>query len=423
MKKRFNLSLIVPVSLSAVFMASNAMAANWLMLQGTEPEHQAPATKLWGFVQAEYIKTDDTKLPNGNSAAFNQIAPQLDTADSFNVKRARIGVRGNNLLLDSKVNYFLLAEFGNNGLTTGGNASRGQLTDASVTLNHIPGARVRVGLFKTPGSEEGMQAVAVANYINFSNVTDRIVNERYFENSVGNTGRSAPAGAFRDTGVQVFDTFNYGDWSHTYALMYGNGYGVEMSDNDSHKDVYAYLSTEKHFSKNRGGRSDSMKFYVWHQNGKRTLNDVGTVDRKRTGLGATYFDGTFRLGAEYVTADGMIYGGTSGAGVPDDGATFSVLPDEKAKGYYLDLGYRVIPSLELNVRYDMLDSATETASLHREFQTTTLGMQYFVNKKTTLRLNYELRDIDAPDLPSTAPVHKVLESIDDRISAQVSVHF
>ncbi len=130
------------------------------------------------------------------------------------------------------MNYFLLAEFGNNGITTGKGASQGQLTDASVTLNYIPGARVRAGLFKTPGSEEGLQAAFVANYINFSNATDRLLLERDFEYESGNTERDGPVGAFRDTGVQVFDTFNLGGWDTSYAVMIGNGSGLAVTNNN-----------------------------------------------------------------------------------------------------------------------------------------------------------------------------------------------
>lgn len=415
------------IALAGAMTSQSVHAANWLMLQGTEKDHQAPRAKVWGFVQAEYQQTDDTKLKAGpyvgKSAAFNQLAPQLDTSQGFNIRRARIGVRGNNFPLDSKVNYFFLAEFGNNGITTGGKASQGQLTDASVTLNHIPGARIRAGLFKTPGAEEGLQAIHVFNYINFTNATDRLLLERSFDNAVGNTGRNGPVGAFRDTGVQVFDAFRVGDWEHSYAVMLGNGNGLAMTDNDKHQDLYLYASTEKIFGDSKGPRRHGVKFYAWMQDGKRTLDDVGTVDRNRAGLGTTYWDGKIRAAAEYITADGMIYGGTTGAGVPDDGATFSVQPDEKAAGYYLDLGYRILPNLELNARYDMLDSGTEADANHREFQTTTLGAQYFFNKKTSLRVNYEMRSIEAPDLPSSHPVHDIVDSIDDRVSAQISLVF
>jgi hypothetical protein len=142
----FKSSLITAAILAGSVTVAPVQAANWLMLQGTEPANQAPRAKVWGFIQAEWQKTDDTKLKAGNfkgqPAAFNRIGPQLTSANTFNVKRARIGVRGANFPLDKNVNYFLLAEFGNNGITTGKGASQGQLTDASITLNHIPGARI-----------------------------------------------------------------------------------------------------------------------------------------------------------------------------------------------------------------------------------------------------------------------------------------
>ncbi len=434
------LKKILPAAIIAATISTSAQATNWLMLQGTEKPNQAPRAKVWGFAQLDYQQTADTQLKAGpfkdKPAAFNQMAPQLDTASGFNVKRARIGVRGNNFPIDSNVNYFLLAELGNNGITTGGKASQGQLTDASVTLNHIPGARLRVGLFKTPGSEEALQAAFVANYNNFSTVTDRILLERTFDYQAGNKGRNNPVGAFRDTGIQVFDTFKTGDWETSYALMFGNGNGLAFTDNDKYKDTYAYISTEKVFDGSKGGRRHGLKFYAWNHSGKRSFNDGTpaapgadvTQNRTRSGLGSTYFDGKYRLAAEYIVADGMIYGGTTGAGVPDDGATFSVLPDQKANGYYVSLGYRVKPNIELNLRHDILNSATDKngtggENAEREFKTTTLGAQYFFNPKTYLKANYEIRSIDAPNVPNASPVHDILDSIDNRISLQLTALF
>lgn len=412
--------------------SQSAQAANWLMLQGTEKKNLAPKPTVWGFVQAEYQQTDDTKLragPNqGESAAFNQMAPQLTTPAGFNIKRARIGIRGNNIASDDLINYFMLMEFGNNGITTGKGASKGQLTDASVTFNHIPGARVRVGLFKTPGSEEAMQGIGVMNYIHFSNATNRLLLERFFDKSKGNAERDGPVGAFRDIGIQVFDRFHVAGWEASYALMFGNGHGLTL-DNNKHKDTYVFAATEKRFGK-AGPRGQSVKFYAWNQNGKRTLDDVGDKNRSRSGLGTTFWNGTWRFGAEYILADGMIFAGTTGAGLPSNGATFTIQPDQKADGYYLDAGYRVVPNLELNLRYDYLDSGTKhdgdsgtPKDARRQFTTTTLGAQYFINKKTTLTANYEFRDIKAPNAADGAAVHEIVKAIDNRLSLQVRLIF
>jgi len=406
---------------SSLAIAPSAQAANWLMLQGTEKPNQAPRAKVWGFVQLEYQQTKDTKLKagpgKGKPAAFNQMAPQLTTASGFNVRRARIGVRGANFPLDPKVNYFILAEFGNNGITTGGKGSQGQLTDASITLNHIKGARIRAGLFKTPGSEEGLEGIAVFNYINFTSVTDRLLLERFFKKSTGDTGRSAPVGAFRDTGVEVFDSFNLKGWDTSYAVMLGNGNGLGYTDNDNHRDTYLYLSTEKVFGHSKGPRRHGFKLYAWSQSGKRTIQVSGVSqakNRNRAGVGTTYWDGKYRMAAEYTIADGMIYGGTTGARTPADGGTFVVQTDQKAHGYYLDLGYRVIPNLELDARYDNLDSGTGTSGINnasdeRIFSNTTLGAQYFFNKKTSLKVDYEIRNLTAPH--SNATAQKIVSGI------------
>lgn len=406
------------IALAGALTTQTVQAANWLMLQGTEADHQAPRAHLWGFVQADYQHTSDTKLPNGGNAAFNQMAPQQTSASGFNIKRARLAVRGANLPLDKNINYFMMAEFGNNGITTGGKGSAGQLTDASVTFNHIPGARVRVGLFKTPGSEESFKAIPVFNYVNYTSGTDRLLIERKVDKATGK--RPDPVYAARDTGLQVFDSFKFGEWEHSYAVMLGNGNGLSMSDDNNDRDLYLYASTEKYFGENKAGpRSKSMKFYAWSQSGKRNYGP-DKFDRDRKGLGMTYFDGKYRAAAEYVKADGMIFGGPAGGAA---GGALSVQTNQKADAYHVDLGYRVTPKAELNVRYDRLDSGTDNANKAqlREFTTTTLGAQYFLNLKTSVRLNYEIRNIDAPHAQQGAK--NIVDKIDNRVSAQVTMVF
>lgn len=417
---------------------SETQAANWLMLQGTEPAGAAPRAKLWGWVQPEYQMTDGSKLAagpwKGQDAVFNLIGPDLKSSETFQIRRARIGVRGTGMPLDSKVNYFFLAEAGNNGITRPQGGSM-QLTDASVTLNHIPGARVRIGQFKTPGSEEGLQAIHVFDYINFTNAGNQLLLERFFDGDGSDTQDpnrpNGSLGAFRDVGVQVFDSFRKKNWEHSYAVMLGNGNGINRADNDDNKDLYLYWSSELVYG-GKGGRREGLKLSAWWQDGKRTLTKAGAgeYDRTRWGAGFTFRKGKWRAAGEYVGADGMIFNGTDGGAAPGAAnnagtavASFNIAPEGEADGYYLHAGYAVTPKVELDLRYDVLNRLTDSTAGERKFDTTTLGAQYFFNKKSRLVFNYEIRNAEAPGLPGSAPPNQILGSMDDRVSLQFMAIF
>ncbi len=447
-----NITMLAGLSL----MSSHAIASNWLMLQGTEPSGSAPRAKVWGFVQPEYQSMSGTKLKagpfKGQDMSPNLVKPDNKTESAFNIRRARIGIRGTNLPLDPNVNYFVLAEMGNNGITT--KTKSIQLTDASITLNHIDGARIRIGQFKTPTAEEGLQAIHVFNYVNFTAGTDQLLLERFTDGdgSDGNgqpallpdgtpnptykattnpNGVNGPVGAFRDVGIQVFDAFKQGDWEHSYAVMLGNGNGINRSDNDDNKDTYVYWSSELVYG-GKGARREGLKLFAWNHSGKRTLttSGAGEYDRDRRGIGMTYLKDKVRAAAEYIKADGMIFNGSDGGAVPgasnnagDNISTLNVLTEDEADAYYLDFGYKILPNLELDLRYDVLNRGTETTAGEREFETITLGAQYFFNKKSRMTINYELRDQEAPGFPASAPPNLIADSLDDRLSLQWLVIF
>lgn len=421
--------------------STSTYAANWLSLQGTEKPGSSSRAKVWGFIQPEYQKTDGTKLPagtpfGGQNMSPNMIKPDNKSNESFNIRRARVGVRGTGFPLDDKVNYFFLAEFGHNGITKLGKTGVA-LTDASITLNHIPGARIRVGQFKTPTSEEGLQAIHVFNYVNFTSMTDQMMLERFTDGdgiaapTTNANGPNGSVGAFRDQGIQVFDTFKVKDWEHSYAVMYGNGNGINRTDNDNNKDTYLYWSSELVFG-GKGARREGLKMFAWNQDGSRTLttSGAGEYDRTRNGLGFTLLKGKYRAAAEYMTADGMIFNGSDGGAVPGSRnnadtttATINVLTDDESDGYYLDFGYKVLPKLELDIRYDVLNRATETVNGERVFDTVTLGAQYFFNKKTRVTFNYEIRNQDAPGFTDAQGPNLIADNLDDRLSLQLLAIF
>ena len=458
MKTKVTRFLCTVACAAAVMIATQAaQAANWLMLQGTEKPNAAPRAKVWGFIQPEYQYTKGTELEAGpwagTKAVFNQVRPDLKASSGFNVIRARVGVRGQPLPLDANVNYFFLAEFGNNGITRQGGGSA-KITDASITLSHIPGARIRVGQFKTPGAEEGLQAIHVFDYINFTNVTNMLLLERYFDTDGSATGPAAtspnkpngPVSAFRDIGVQVFDAFQVGSWELSYAAMYGNGNGITRGDNDDNREFYGYLSAEWLLGgrgAKAGPRRNGWKMFGWVQNGKRTIVDqkgntsaaddtLEEFDRKRWGIGTTFRYDRWRAGFEYVAADGMIFAGSDGGAVPGTASTntapppppgtissWNVQTEEKADGFYVDFGYYIFRNKwVIDFRYDRLNRGTEVDANERRFQTLTLGTQFFFNRKSRVLLNYEFRRAEAPNLPSTDTANRVLDSMDDRVAVQ-----
>ena len=429
--------------LAMTALTGSAQGANWLMLQGTEPAGTAARAKVWGFLQMRYDKDSSDPNAAGQYVPPKLLGPDLDSQSGFNVNRARIGARGTGFPLDSKVNYFLMAELGNNGIT----ANRGafaKMVDASVTLNYVPGARVRAGLFKYPGAEEGLQAIHVFDYLDFTEAAnglllERFPNAKYTANLPPQTkaqlqsggslnGFTSPVNAFRDVGVQVFDAFDVGgDWELSYAAMLGNGNGVEFKNTDGEYDKYLYLSAEKKYG-GKGPWAEGMKFFAWGQWGSRQLDNTNdgvdnlkTYDRNRAGLGMRYLKKPYRFTAEYINADGMIF-------VGPDKPSFQFAStngaNAKGSGWYMEGGWYIPKTRwELDLRYDTVTKLKGATDEH-QFDKWTLGVQYHFNRKTRLTVNYEMRDFQCT--ASTTPctnVNKNLSGVGNKLGVQLTAIF
>ncbi len=442
-QKQYKRALISAACTMAFAAAGPTQAANWLMLQGTEDPGASARANVWGFIQAKYEQDMSDPSAVGQYVPPKLLGPDLDAQDGFNINRARVGVRGTGFPLDSRINYFALLEMGNNGITAG-NGAFARLTDASITLNYIPGVRIRAGLFKTPGAEEGLQAIHVFDYINFTEATNGLLNERFpnqrytanlpaateaqLQGGASLNGFTSPVGAFRDVGVQAVDAFDVGnDWEVSYAAMIGNGNGIEFSNSDGEYDKYLYLSAEKHLG-GKGARAGGLKFFGWGQWGSRLLDNTNDsvanlvkYDRNRAGLGVKYLNKPFRVTAEYIAADGMVF-------VGPDKASFTFAStngaDAKASGWYVEGGW-YIPNtkFELDARFDTMTRLEDRSDEH-QFDKWTLGMQYHFNPKTRVTLNYEIRDFEctASSVPCTN-VNKNLSGVGDKVGVQLTAIF
>jgi hypothetical protein len=445
-KKQLKRALIGAVCSLGIAFSGAASALDWLMLQGTEPQDASAPVKVWGFVQANYMKDYSSANATGNVYVPPKLlGPNLNAQSGFNVLHAQVGVRGTGFPIDDHVNYFMLLEAGNAATNHTSTGSTGPaMTDASITLNYIKGARVRVGLFKYPGSEEGMQSTIATTYMDFSEATNALLLER-FPNATftGNiapatltslqasggalNGFTKPVGGFRDSGVQVFDSFDMGrDWSLTYAAMVGQGSGIELNNIDGKYDTYLYLATEKNLAST--GPANGLKFYVWNQSGER-LADVtnnATADpklykRDRSGFGVNYMAKPYRAAFEYINANGMIFEGPdkpSYTFVSTNGST------AKANGWYLDGGWYVPNTKwELDARYDTVDLNTGATDEHK-FSKTSLGVKYNFNPRAHVTLNYELRDFKCTaSTPQCTAANKNLSGVGNKVGVRVTTAF
>jgi hypothetical protein len=398
----------------------------------------APAWRPFGFLSVEYQHTDGTPLPARNPFAgkaniLNQIGPELEDNAALQIPFARIGVRGS--LFDGKLNYFFTPLTGYNLITRTGSGAIVKITDASVTVNLVPYARVRLGQFKHPSGEEAMKEPPQQEFVNLTDTTNQLLQERFFDSD--GTPPDDPnydngtASGFRDVGVQVFDAIKIGDWEHTYALMLGQGNGLLRGDNNGDKDIYLLWASEWVFG-GQGPKREGLKGYAFYQTGKRELR-VGPppqaerdFDRTRWGLGATFRKGPWYAAAEYVDADGMIQNGTSSVAVPgtvsNDGrqvARYLVLPEDEADGYNVTGGYAIRPDWDVFLRYDHLNRGTSSADNERRFETWTLATRYYFTTNVYAGGSYEWRDFGAPRLADTAVPNLSLDTVDDRMAVRL----
>jgi hypothetical protein len=436
--KQFKRTLLSAAFALGFTAAGTASATNWVMLQGTEPAAASVPAKAWGFIQVNYQKDYSDPNSTGGMVPAKLLGPNLNAQSGINLSHLQFGLRGTGFPLDEHINYFLLVEAGNAGTNVGGNSTTGissnngaVATDASVTLNYLKGARVRVGLFKYPGADEGLQSLTSMEYINFSEATNFLLLERFpnagftacalptvctvpltatgntdaytinqLQNGAGLNKFVAPAGGFRDTGVQVFDSFDIGtDWDLTYAAMVGNGNGLQWNNVDGKYDTYLYLSTEKKLGGGAGAYVNGLKFFAWNQSGQRLLDNtndsIGNAqlyDRKRSGVGVKYIGKPYRVTFEYIDAKGMIFEGPDKPNFYLTNTAAGNGADAEANGWYLDGGW-YIPGTkwELDARYDTMDKNIGRVDEHT-FSKWTAGVQYIYSPMSRVTLNYEMRD-------------------------------
>ncbi|MFM2163543.1 MAG: hypothetical protein RLZZ383_3055 [Pseudomonadota bacterium] len=401
-------------------LASLGWAADWPMLQGTEPADAAPV-RVWGFAQALAEGLVGAKpvtglvseglLPyEGEVPTFNRIGSG-DATWGLSVRRARLGVRGAVPKTSGRLGYLLAAEFGANALTR---EDPVVLTDASVSISYIPGVRLRIGKFKLPLGEEALEMnPAAAQFVSITPTTAQLLGE----NRVVDGAYVGGFSGYRDLAVQAFDTFAVGSTEISYALALSNG-AWAGTDDDNGKDVTGRVSWVpwRAEADDHGVRREEVRLWMFWQQGQRMLDGV-RYDRIRRGGGASVLASGVQARVEVVQASGMI---ELGAQPPFANLPVMVAGEGEAIGGNAAFTYRR-GKMAGGLRYDGLARRYDSDLDLRVFHTGTVNLTVEPDPRVRVMLDYDLRLLGAPR--GSGDAQAIGRAMSDRLSLQVTALF
>jgi len=295
-KVLLSISIILGLTL-----AGSANAANWHKLIGTEPGGTAHTLQVWGFLQPTFEKdySDPIKggvggfgnAANGTLPVPGTLPPDRTAQSTFYMRRARLGIRGTMLPINNDIDYFILTEMGQNGVTRQDGGVH--LLDASLTFNQFSrglddnglanlGARIRVGQFIQSATSQSFTQSTPGHRIHiwfpeasFQLALRRLANDNGRHNWPED---EVSVNAGRDVGIQLFDWAEFpakkgGPWEFTYSATLANGTTIGELNRDDNYRQYYWLSFAKLFDNTRGARRHDAMLYAWYQKGDTLFND------------------------------------------------------------------------------------------------------------------------------------------------------
>lgn len=304
---------------------------------------------------------------------FGYIQPQYNVyftdpgENTFNFKRARLGVRGR---VNRSFSYYVVLE--TSAFIGGGDA---YLLDAYVSYDKHKWATVSLGSFKQPFSRELITACHSLTTIERSIVVDQVV---------------APQ---RDMGLMLLGGTSKTQFRYSLALMNGRGLGI--NDNNRKKDVIGHASYQALKWLNIGA-----SFRYGYPNNNED-------DRTTYGVDALVKYKDFSLQGEYIYDKGD-YNRAAGGGC---GSEPMVLGKER-QGAYVMATYNINEKIQPVFKYEYFDAATEIKNDDNFYsERMTLGVNYFINKMTRLQINY------------LANIETTINEDNDALLMQVQVRF
>lgn len=278
-------------------------------------------------------KPDFPKIsPNGFARLRCTIDKTVGAKDGFTIAQARFGLKGD---ISKDVSFSFTLE-GTNTETNNNKA----LYDVYMDVKSIPYFTVRLGQFKYKFSLEQCIPDADLELINKSDVVSNLVSPT------------------RDIGIEISKGLSTMSLKSNWSVAVVNGSGSNQADEDDYKTVTGRVVFTPVNGLDLGGS-------IYDGTTSST-----SITKDRIGLEVKYEFEKIMCKAEYIWGK--------------DNNT-------KKEGYYLTVGYTVMPSVVLLTRYEIWDSSLKKVSRW------TFGLNYFLDKNVLLRNNYEQK-MESPSI-------------------------
>lgn len=375
MKHAYLLKLLFIITLSffafTVKAQQNEELLNLLIQKKVVTQEEADSLRADLAIKAQDQKDKQAKFPLtiGKSLTLTgllqtryQSFQGTNTIDGFDVRRARLGLKG---AITHDWDYELLVEFAGNPF----------LLDGYTTYKFADYLKVSVGQFKIPFSLESLSSDSQSELIDHSQVEEALT--AHSKDVLGNQNGRGIGAQISGSFFKVNDNYLF-----DYAIGVFDGNGINKTDNNNNKDIAGRLTVHP-----VANLALSYNFYSGHASlGTPLVNQV----RNRRGVDARYVYGPLSLTAEY------------------DRGTDGIIDRE---GWYGQAAYYIFPKkLQVAVKYDTYDP-TKTNSLDQTHWYVG-GVNYFFNSWTKLAVDYTYKREQAP-----------AQTLNNLLSAQLQVSF
>ena len=280
-----------------------------------QPVTASRALKISGYGQTRYMSTAGTK-------------------NSLDLRRARFQIGGN---LADDISYKVQADFVRSPV----------LLDARVDFTHFHWARLTIGQFKVPFSQENLTSSSAL----LSADRSLVVNSFSPGRDTGNNGR--------DIGLQLEGNIVRGDGRPLFDYSVGlfNGAGVNKKDDNHRKD--AALRLVAHVTRDLWIGGD-------YYNG---ATSVTQIEKERAEAEFAFTRKDWSVRGEYIWGrDGAVH----------------------RRGSYTQLAYRFQPKWDGLFKFEEFDSNVHTAA--NEVRTYIMGLNWYLSNWVKFQANYGAGD-------------------------------